>query len=82
MKADERKRYESRNTTQHAPPYGDALAMVHRAGEDEAKPIQIGAVWMSERGNLTFHLDLFPLAWLDPHARRTIVIKKREQSER
>jgi hypothetical protein len=60
-------------------PYGDALALVPNKDPDkEARTLELGAVWLSEKGNLTLTLELWPLAWDDPSMRRTIVIKKRD----
>lgn len=59
----------------------DALAVipyVNAQGEKDTRMLELAPVWRSERGNLTFKLDLFPLQWLDPQHPRTIVIKMRE----
>lgn len=57
-------------------PYGDALALVGEG--DEMRTFEIGPVWTSEKGNLTLQIEMVPLAWLAPNARRRLVIKKRE----
>lgn len=64
----------------NAQPEGDALAVlpyINAQGEKDSRMVELGPVWRSERGNLTFRLDMMPLAWLDPNHPRTIVIKMR-----
>lgn len=64
----------------NAAPVGDALAVlpyVNSNKEKDTRMLELAPVWRSERGNLTFKLDMFPLQWLDPLHPRTIVIKMR-----
>ena len=62
-------------------PEADALAVIPYVtadGERDTRMVELGPVWRSERGNLTFKLQLWPLQWDDPQHDRTIVIKMRE----
>lgn len=66
---------------QNKPPVGDALASLtyfNSDGEKASRMVELGPVWESERGNLTFKLQLWPLQWDDPNHDRVIVIKMRE----
>lgn len=68
----------------NASPVGDALAVipyVNAQGEKDSRMLELAPVWVSERGNYTFKLDMMPLAWLDPHHPRTIVIKMRGEKK-
>ena len=57
-------------------PVGDALALVGEG--DDALTLELGPVWKSDKGNLNFRMNLFPLAWLDPTCKRVVVIKMRD----
>lgn len=65
---------------QNRQPEADALAVLPFTtadGERDSRMVELGPVWRSERGNLTFRLQLWPLQWDDPAHDRTIVIKMR-----
>lgn len=80
-KSQSRQQEHQQRERQNAAPVGDALAVipyVNAQGKKDTRMLELAPVWRSERGNLTFKLDLFPLQWLDPQHPRTIVIKMRE----
>jgi len=79
--ASSRQQQHSNQQRQNRGPEGDALAIIptiNASGEKDTLTLELGPVWRSDKGNLTFKLHLFPLQWLDPNHPRTIVIKMRE----
>lgn len=80
MTQSRRQQHEQREQ-QNKPPVGDVLAVlpyVTSDGQKDSKMVELGPVWESKAGNLTFRLQLWPLQWDDPNHDRVIVIKMRE----
>jgi hypothetical protein len=54
-------------------PWGYAQAVVP-GGNEKDEWVELGPVWRTEKGNLTFTLRTEPLAWRDIRTPRRIVI--------
>ena len=58
-------------------PVGDAAAVLD-GEETHAVFVDLGPVWLTEKGNLTFTMHAEPLAWRDAGAPRRVVIRPRK----
>lgn len=59
-----------------AKPVADACAVVG-AGE-QTNFIELGPVWISAKGNLTFTMHTEPLAWRDGYPRRIVISQRKD----
>lgn len=78
--AQSRQQQHRQREQQNEGPRADALAVLpytNADGQADSKMVELGPVWMSRAGNLTFKLQLWPLQWDDPQHDRVIVIKMR-----
>lgn len=57
-------------------PAGDAAAVV--TDGDETHFIDLGPVWVTEKGNLTFTMHAEPLAWRAGAPRRVVIRPRRD----
>lgn len=75
----------SRGGDQNKLPWGNAFAVIDRdddggRGEQKADWLALGPVWESEKGALSFRLQVEPIAWRSPNFPRRVVIVPRDDS--
>lgn len=68
---------------QNAAPWGDAFAPKEVGSGQQKKTIwvELGPVWISDKGAFTFTLNVEPLHWREYSEDRRIVIRKRETEQ-
>ena len=59
-------------------PMGDLFAIVSDDGE-QLDTVELGAVWESDKGALTFELRTWPVAWTDHRKKRRMMILPRKR---
>lgn len=60
-------------------PVADIIAIVERPNDRRSSDfVTIGALWMTESGNLNGKMNAEPIAWRDPAASRQVMIRIRD----